>query len=68
MHQALQHLAELSAAHDDAAKAQRRTLADMRETSLALLRRGAPVEAVARAAGVSTVAIAAWDQRPTPER
>ncbi len=63
MQQALQELAELSAAHDDAVQQQQRTLADMRERSLALLGRGAAIEDVAGAARVSTVAITAWATR-----
>lgn len=65
MQQALRELADVSAAHDDAVQLQQSTLADMRERSLALLGRGASIEDVAGAAGLSTVALTAWAARTT---
>lgn len=60
MERALQELSSLGNEHQRITAEQRESLNTLRTSSLALIRRGAPVDAVAHAVGLSSAAVTSW--------
>ncbi|GMA29323.1 hypothetical protein [Arenivirga flava] len=60
MERALQELSRIGDEHERITAAQRRSLVELRARSVALVLRGVPIDEVASAVGLSTVAVAGW--------
>ncbi len=60
MEPALLELSRIGHEHERITEAQRRSLAELRSRSVALVLRGVPIDEVASAVGLSSFAVAGW--------